>query len=103
MELRNHPRVSYKGVRSWPPAWFWIAGDTNKYPEGEVGILKELLKSFIQPSNRFFLVIEYGAALYLGSLLFDQPALCEEVYTLLKDYYGHTIEYIGGLDLRHKL
>ena len=32
MLLRDHPLMSYKGNRSWSPAWLWTAGYDNTQP-----------------------------------------------------------------------
>src|SRR5213593_1335425 len=37
MDLRNHPLMSRRGARNWPPVWTWIGGGENKRPKGEVG------------------------------------------------------------------
>ena len=53
MQLRDHPLMTYRGNRSWPPAWLWTAGYETTHPQGEVGILKAVLRSHIQgPRHR---------------------------------------------------
>jgi hypothetical protein len=54
MLLRDHPLMTYKGERSWPPAWLWTAGYDNTHPQGEVGILKAVLRSPIKPFHSVF-------------------------------------------------
>jgi hypothetical protein len=56
MELRNHPLMTYKGVCSWPPAWLWRGGYETTYPDGEVGILKDVT---ISPAN--YVLLNHGA------------------------------------------
>jgi hypothetical protein len=34
MELRNHPLMSYGGVKNWPPTWTLIEGVRNDLPKG---------------------------------------------------------------------
>jgi hypothetical protein len=70
--LRDHPLMSYKGSHNWPPAWTRIRGREDKHPRGEVGILREVRWSPIQvgPFDRFFLVIDFDGAAYMGSLIF---------------------------------
>jgi hypothetical protein len=51
MKLRDHPLMTCKDVRSWPPAWLWRDGYENTHPEGEVGILKEVMASTIPTHN----------------------------------------------------
>jgi len=45
MLLRDHPLMSYKGLRNWPPDWMWIDGKVTKNPKGEVGTLVEVQAS----------------------------------------------------------
>jgi hypothetical protein len=101
MELRNHPLMSYNGLPNWPPAWTWIGGNGNTHPKGEVGILKEVLASNVDPANRFFLIIDYGQSTYIGCLLFGDRSFCRSIRVLVENYCGHSIQDIGSLDLRH--
>ena len=36
MLLRDHPLMTYKGLRSWPPAWIWIYGGKKIAYEGKL-------------------------------------------------------------------
>jgi hypothetical protein len=71
MLLRDHPLMSYKGVPSWPPVWLWIDGLEKETASGEIGILKEVTLSRINPPDRCFLNIEHKGSSYVGSLLID--------------------------------
>jgi hypothetical protein len=77
MQLRDDPLMSYRGLSNWPPVWTRIRGGENKHPNGEVGILREVLWSTIQlrPRDSFFLGVEYGGTVYMGCLLFDRRLL----------------------------
>ena len=55
MLLRDHPLMTFKGVRSWPPLSIRTGGATNKHTRGEVGILEEVLLSNTNPADRCFL------------------------------------------------
>jgi hypothetical protein len=101
MFLRDHPLVSYHGLHSWPPAWIWIDGDEKKPTQGEVGTLKQVTTSNVQPANRFFLYMQYEKATFLGCLMFDDYVFCRDLAQLLKGCYGRSIQEIGGLDLSH--
>jgi hypothetical protein len=105
MQLRDHPLMSYRGLSNWPPVWTRIRGGANQHPNGEVGILREILWSPIQlrPRERFFLVVEYEGTVYMGCLLFDDAAFCLEMQQLLRDYCGCSIAYVGGLDVGYTL
>lgn len=51
MLLRNHPLMSYKGIPNWPPIWTWTDGVENTRPRGEIGILKGVALSKVQPAD----------------------------------------------------
>jgi hypothetical protein len=99
MLLRQHPFMSYNGVRTWPPVWTWVSGTENKRPTGEVGILKTVELSKIEPVDRCFLHIDHEGSSYIGCLLFEDAAFCIEIAQLLKDYCNRPIAEIGSLDI----
>jgi len=103
MLLRDHPLMSRHGVPNWPPIWTWIDGVENKRPRGEVGILKAVDLSGIRPSDRCYLRIDHEGSLYMGCLLFDDPAFCSQIVKLLRDHYNYPIVEIGRLDLTYTL
>ena len=51
MLLRDHPLVSYRRISSWPPVWTWVAGLNSKHPVGEIGILRDVQPSNIEPAD----------------------------------------------------
>ena len=55
MKLRDHPLMSRAGVHNWPPAWLWRVGSDDAKPYGEVGILREVVLSEIDPPDRCFM------------------------------------------------
>jgi len=79
MLLRGHPLFRYHGMQSWPPTWTWIAGLDNKHPKGEIGILRRVQKSKVQPADRCFLYIDFDDSSYIGCLLCADHALCENL------------------------
>ena len=103
MLLRDHPLMTYKGERSWPPAWLWTAGYDNTHPQGEVGILKAVLRSHIQPRERCFLITEHCRAKYVGALLINDPAFCREIVEVLMQHLGETVQEIGDIDFSYTL
>jgi hypothetical protein len=46
--------MMYKDNRSWPAAWLWTIGYDNTHPLGELGILKAVLRSHIEPHGPMF-------------------------------------------------
>jgi hypothetical protein len=101
MWLRNHPRMSYRRVPSWPPTWLWRGGNETTHPKGEVGILKDVIPSTIEPYDRCFLVTEHRGAEYIGALLLSDTAFCREIFGVLVQNRGKPIQEIGSVNLRH--
>jgi hypothetical protein len=101
MLFRDHPLMTFKGARSWPPVWIWTGGAKNKRPRGEVGILQAVLPSNIEPADRCFLYIEYDGSTYIGSLLMEDHAFCRQVMRLLRRHCDCPIAEIGSLDLTY--
>src|SRR5215831_1721853 len=101
--LRDHPLMSYRGVRSWPPTWTWIADPTKNYAHGEVGTLKSVALSRTLPANRCFLYVDHQGSSYVGCLIVDDPSFCREIVKLLQTHCNHSIDRIGSLDLSHLL
>ncbi|HKA33946.1 MAG TPA: hypothetical protein VKH64_12075 [Candidatus Binatia bacterium] len=105
MQLRSHPLMNYRGVRNWPPVWSRLRGAGDRHPKGEVGILREVRWPAITvpPANKLFIVMEFDNTVYMGCLLFEDPAFCAHVEMLLRAHCGSSIEHIGGLDVSHTL
>src|SRR5215472_415164 len=103
MLLREHPLMNYRGNRSWPPGWLWTAGYDTTHPQGEVGILKAVRQSHIEPRDRCFLIMEHCGAEYLGALLLSEPAFCQGILEVLTQQLGKTIQEIGDIDLSYTL
>lgn len=103
MKLRDHPLMTYMGARSWPPAWLWRGGYDSTHPEGEVGILKEVMLSTIAPHSTCFLIMEHCGAQYIGALLVSDPAFHREICKVLFQNCGETIRDIGEIDISHAL
>jgi hypothetical protein len=101
MVLRDHPLMMYKNNRSWPPDWLWTAGYDTTHPRGEVGFLKGVLRS--KPRAGCFLIMEHCGAEYVGALLLDDPAFCQEIFEVLSQHLGNTIQEIGDIDLSYTL
>ena len=99
MKLRDHPLMSCVAVRNWPPAWLWRGGSEDTRPNGEIGFLKEVILSDIDPPTRCFLVMQHMGAEYIGCLSFGNSAFCREIYVVLSEYCGNPIYEIGDIDV----
>jgi hypothetical protein len=105
MQLRSHPLMHYRGVRNWPPAWTRIRGSEDRHLKGEVGTLREVRWPPVDPEpfDRFFLIVEFEGAFYMGCLLFEDRTFCRQVESLLRANYGRSIESIGSLNVSYTL
>ena len=103
MLLRKHPLMRYRGVPSWPPAWTWMNGSDKKRPSGEIGILRKVELSNIQPADRCFLYIDHEGSSCIGCLLIDDRVFCSQIVKLLQDCCNRPIAEIGSLDLSYTL
>jgi hypothetical protein len=103
MRLRDHPLMKYHGVANWPPVWTWRGGEENKNIRGEVGVVRDVFLSAIEPRTRVFLIVEHEANEYIGCVIFDDSAFCSQIYELLLGYRGQAVAQVGDLDVSHLL
>lgn len=100
MTLREHPLMSYRRLSNWPPVWTWRGGGQgNKQPRGEVGVLREVYLSKIEPCSQIYMIIEHETEEYMGALLFSDSTFCRQVHELLSKQCGSRIADIGSLDI----
>src|SRR5262245_42605270 len=103
LRLREHPRLSRNGRKSWPPKWTWIGGAENKKPKGEIGILREVKISKMMTPNKCFIVIDHEGSVYMGTLFINDLSLFVRIVALLRDHCGKRLREIGNLDVSHIL
>jgi hypothetical protein len=72
-------------------------------PRGDVGILRDVFLSQIEPHSRIYLIMEYENEEYMGSVLFADATFCAQVYELLRKQRGSQIAQIGDLDISYLL
>src|SRR5262245_40935471 len=97
MLLRDHRLMMFRGNRSWPPDWLWTDGYDDTHPRGEVGILKNVIRSPMV--DGCFLIMEHCGAEYIGTVLLSDPRFFREIFGLLVRSTGKTIREIGEIDL----
>jgi len=103
MKLRDHPLMTRKsGIKLWPPPWTSSMQDKPCWPHGEVGTLQRV---WMHPrlGTCLFLFIEYDGITYTGSMYFDDPRFCIDVYHLVKNCVGWTVAEIGDVDVSSML
>ena len=99
MELRNHPSMSYRWVRTWPPAWTSMT-DKSRYLWGELGVLKEVRHDPRFP-HRCHLVIDFEGEALMGTLLFDDVTFCRLIAGILKNRLERPVAELGSLDISY--
>ena len=103
MQLRDHPLMTRKsGVKSWPPCWTSTRPAVSAKPIGEVGTLQQALLNNLM-NNRIFLFINYQGYRYMGSMQFDDPNFCSEIYAVPNAHVGCSLNEIGDIDLSYTL
>jgi hypothetical protein len=103
MVFRDHPLMRYCSAPSWPPVWVWMGGLGDKYPKGEIGVFRRLEESYIQPSNKCFLLIDHEESSYMGCLMVNDHAFYTQIVRFLQHCYDRPVAEIGSLDLSYTL
>lgn len=103
MVLRDHPLMTHFGVRSWPPVWRWISGPSRIDAGGEIGVLREVHQSSVEPKIQFFIIVEHKYCEFMACLAFDDAAFGKQMFDLFVQLRGRRIEEIGGIDLSFTL
>ena len=103
VKLRDHPLMSYRGVRNWPPVWSrgFTRRGLNLERESirdEIGILRHATM-VEQIPTRCFLFMEYDRRTYTGALLFDDAPFCRQIVQRLEFYIGCSIKEIGDIEV----
>ena len=101
MMIRDHPFMLHGGIHNRPLVWIWVGVTQNKNPTGEVGVLRTVSISDIEPRDRFLLFTEYKGSSYVSCLTFSDPGICNTIATLFRHYCNCTIAEIGSLELAY--
>lgn len=105
MELREHPRLSFRDGRAWPPTWMKMheGGAKNReILEGEIGLLKDVLYYPNQPSH-LFLIMGHEGSEYMSCISLSDPPSGEKIARILQRYCGLSMELIGSLNVSENL
>lgn len=99
--FRDHPKLRYHGVPTWPPEWGGVCGSCGSTPRGEAGILLDVKKvdeDSLYPEH-LILTVEHDGREYFGGLWIEEPESLEKFYDLLKENLGKKIEEIGKMEI----
>jgi hypothetical protein len=100
-QLRNHPKVKYKGVSSWPPMWAGAYGPKDTFPAPEDGVLEDVElvdRDFIGP-RRLELLMSHRGLKSSGQIWVDDEKVIPVLYAALKKMIRHPIREIGNLQI----
>lgn len=98
MKLRDHPSIAPHAWETWPPVQGPSAEMKSKFLWDQRGQLKYVYAK-TDLSNRCFLVAECENKKFVGSLIFNDKALCVQITTLLTAHIGCAINEIGDLEI----
>src|SRR5262245_27961679 len=101
MFLRDHPLMNYRGNRSWPPAWLRTAGNDTSGPRGDLGVMTARSRA-AHPAGCYLAMAHCGAE-YVGALLLVDRAFCRQIFEILLQSVGKTIQEIGDIELSYGL
>ena len=93
--------IRKSGIASWPPVWTTTRLNSDT-PTGEIGFLERAMMHELF-DKIIFLFVEHQGQRYMGSMQFDDPQFCYQIYAVLLAKVGLSIQEIGDLDVSHLL
>ena len=102
MKLRDHPLLRYNLIHQWPPVWVSLDNEDGRLSGSEVGALTEVRES-ISRSDGIVLIMDHNDNRYGTILIFSDMAFRRQIFELLKDCVGFSIQQVGDIDLRYTL
>jgi len=100
MHLRDHPKLNWNGLSTWPPQLGGSYGPGTKFPLGEESILKAVRlheAEHIGPA-RLQLEVEHEGDTSNGNLLSDDTKFLQQLHEMLKGCFEQPIQKIGNLE-----
>jgi hypothetical protein len=95
--LRDHPKLRWQGISTWPPQCSGSYGRGDKFPalgQGKLAGVKILAEDYIGP-RRLGVTIEHGGMMSSGQVPADDPEVVTRLYEFLKDRIGQPLGKIG--------
>jgi hypothetical protein len=97
MKLRDHPLL-----RQWPPIWTSLNNEDGRISGSEEGVLAEV-KEPISRSDGIVLIMHHNDNRYGSILTFSHLGFRGQIFELLKNSVGLSIQQIGDIDLSYTL
>ena len=102
MKLRDHPLVRQHLIPQWPPVWVSLDDEDERKSRSVEGVLTEVREP-ISRSDGIVLIMDHNDNRYGSILIFSDLAFRRQVFELLKDSVGLSIQQIGDIDLSYTL
>ena len=102
MKLRVHPLLRHNLIHQWPPIWVSLDKKDKRRLIREEGVLTEVREP-LSRSNGIVLIMDYNNYRYGSILVFSDLAFRGQIFELLKNSVGLSIQQIGDIDLSYTL
>jgi hypothetical protein len=93
MKLRQYP------FAKWPPTWTRIDGTGSTDLTGEIGTLRSVSLSRVEPITTCYILVDFQGSAYMGKLLVQDATVCRRMLEFLQQHCGYSIQQIGNLDM----
>jgi len=98
MKLRDHPLLWRQLTNQWPPVWASLENEGGPVSGSEDGVLTEVREA-ISRSDGIVLIMHHNDNRYGSILIFSDLAFRRQIFQLLKDSVGVSIQQVGDIDL----
>src|SRR5579885_3176862 len=95
--LRNHPKLRWRGISTWPPQVGGAYGRGDEFPMLGDGVLEDvkILEHDLVGPRRLGVTVAYGGRKYSGQVPVDDPEVVTHLYAFLKTRVGRSLREIG--------
>src|SRR5499433_2064071 len=100
MKLRDHPLVRQYLIPQWPPVWVSLDNEDERRSRSVEGVLTEVREP-ISRSDGIVLIMHHNDNRYGTILIFSDLTFRKQIFKLLKDSVGLSIQQVGDIDLRY--
>ena len=102
MKLRDHLLLGQHLIHQWSPAWLLLDNEDDRISRKEVGVLTDVREP-LSRSDGIVLIMHHNDNRYGSILIFSDLAFRRQVFELLKNSVGLSIQQIGDIDLSDTL
>jgi len=102
MKLRDHPLLRRHFINQWPPVWASLVKEGEQISGSEDGVLTEVREAMSR-SDGIVLIMHHNDKRYGSILIFSDLAFRRQIFRLLKNSVGLSIQQLGDIDLSYTL